>query len=265
MIILLVDDEKDTRTVARIALRQLGRFTVVEAASGPEALAAATSARPDAVILDVMMPGMDGPAVLSALRADPSTADLPVIFLTAKAMPDEVARLKALGVLAIYTKPFDPAVFARDVREALSPRTAGPEAAAAAARPASSGPEPEIDVAALARLEGLTSDTGADLLGDLIVLFAANTPDALARLRELTLDHPASADTIERLAHTLKSTALTLGAIGIADAARRIERLAREPKPAEITALVDQIAERLAPTVDRLRVERARVLGGTER
>jgi CheY-like chemotaxis protein len=118
--ILLVDDEPDMRTVARMALERIGGFAVVEAASGREALAAVLRVRPDAVILDVMMPEMDGPEVLAMLRACPDTAGLPVMFLTAKAMPEELAVLRALGVLAILQKPFDPWRFAADVRDALA-------------------------------------------------------------------------------------------------------------------------------------------------
>ena len=108
------------RTVARMALERIGGFAVVEAASGREALAAVLRVRPDAVILDVMMPEMDGPEVLAMLRACPDTAGLPVMFLTAKAMPEELAVLRALGVLAILQKPFDPWRFAADVRDALA-------------------------------------------------------------------------------------------------------------------------------------------------
>lgn len=119
MIVLLVDDERDTRTVARLALERLGGFTVVEADSGFEAVDAATRLRPDAVILDVMMPGMDGPSVLARLRGCSDTAAIPVLFLTATAMPNELARLGVLGARAVLRKPFDPRQFAADVREAL--------------------------------------------------------------------------------------------------------------------------------------------------
>jgi CheY-like chemotaxis protein len=119
VIVLLVDDERDTRTVASLALRRLGGFTVMEADSGPEAVEAAARLRPDAVILDVMMPGMDGPSVLAGLRARADTAGIPVLFLTATAMPDELARLHALGARAVLSKPFDPRQFAADVRAAL--------------------------------------------------------------------------------------------------------------------------------------------------
>lgn len=123
MRILIVDDEADIRRVARLSLTRLGGMEVEEAASGAEALEQARRRAPDAILLDVMMPGMDGPAVLAALRADPQTERIPVLFLTAKAMTAEVERLRGLGCQDVLTKPFDPTTLADEVRRAL--RTAG--------------------------------------------------------------------------------------------------------------------------------------------
>jgi len=117
--ILIVDDEADIRRIARLSLERVGRMQVVEAASGPEAVRAALSERPDAILLDVMMPGMDGPATLVELRARPELSAIPVLFLTAKAMIAEVERLKALGATAVLTKPFDPMRLPTELREAL--------------------------------------------------------------------------------------------------------------------------------------------------
>ncbi len=114
-----MDDEDDIRRIARLSLSRVGGMDVVEAASGPEGLQRALAERPDAILLDVMMPGMDGPATLLELRARPELAAIPVLFLTAKAMAAEVERLKALGATAVLTKPFDPMRLAADVREAL--------------------------------------------------------------------------------------------------------------------------------------------------
>jgi len=103
--ILLVDDEADIRTVAELCLRELGGFTVVLAASGPEALEVLAGASFDLVLLDVMMPGTDGPTTLASLRA--AGVHTPVVFMTAKVGADEVARYRALGVVAVIAKPFD--------------------------------------------------------------------------------------------------------------------------------------------------------------
>ena len=106
--ILLVDDEADIRTVAAMALESLGGFVVGTCASGQEALARVSSSTPQLVLLDVIMPGMDGPATLSAMRTRSGLAVVPVVFMTAKTEPDEVARLRGLGAIGVIAKPFDP-------------------------------------------------------------------------------------------------------------------------------------------------------------
>lgn len=114
--ILFVEDDDDVRMVATLALEAVGGFTVVACASGELAVAAAPQARADLLLLDVMMPRMDGPATLRALRDLPATAATPAIFMTAKAQPQEVAQLKALGALDVITKPFEPMELADQLR-----------------------------------------------------------------------------------------------------------------------------------------------------
>lgn len=121
MRVLIIDDEADIRRVARLSLARIGGMDVLDAASGAEGTQKAAAEAPDAILLDVMMPGLDGPATLHALRADPRTAGIPVVFLTAKAMPDEVARLLALGVRGVLSKPFDPMTLPAQLRAALEP------------------------------------------------------------------------------------------------------------------------------------------------
>lgn len=106
--ILYIEDEPDIRMVARMALEAVGGFTVIACVSGQEALDAAPEARADLLLLDVMMPGMDGPGTLKALREIPATAHTPVIFMTAKVQAAEVALYKGLGALEVIPKPFDP-------------------------------------------------------------------------------------------------------------------------------------------------------------
>ena len=103
-----MDDENDIRRIARLSLAAVGGMEVAEAASGPEGVRKAQEELPDVVLLDMMMPGMDGPATLQVLRDNPATARIPVVFLTAKAMTSEVERLKGLGARGVLTKPFDP-------------------------------------------------------------------------------------------------------------------------------------------------------------
>ena len=114
--ILYVEDEVDIRTVAKLALEAVGGFAVEVASSGDEALLRVREFAPDLLLLDVMMPGMDGPATLRALRAQSQTEFVPAIFMTARALPGEVAALKAEGALGVITKPFDPLALADQVR-----------------------------------------------------------------------------------------------------------------------------------------------------
>jgi two-component system OmpR family response regulator len=106
--ILYVEDEPDIRAVAQMALEAVGGFSVIACASGQEALSAAPDARADLLLLDVMMPGMDGPSTLNALREIPATTHTPVIFMTAKVQAAEVALYKGMGALEVIPKPFDP-------------------------------------------------------------------------------------------------------------------------------------------------------------
>ena len=117
--VLLVDDEDDIRLVARASLERLAGWEVLAAASGADGVALARSEQPDAIVLDVMMPGMDGPATLAELRADPATADIPVVFLTAKVQAAERRRLEELGAAGVVAKPFDPMTLAAELAAAF--------------------------------------------------------------------------------------------------------------------------------------------------
>jgi len=106
--ILLVDDEDDIREVAGISLEAVGGWQVSSANCGREGIEKARAERPDAILLDVMMPDIDGPTTFARLQADPGTRDIPVILLTAKAQSVDRQRFEALGVAGMLTKPFDP-------------------------------------------------------------------------------------------------------------------------------------------------------------
>jgi CheY-like chemotaxis protein len=106
--ILHVDDEPDIREVVQLSLGLMDGWNVHSVASGREAFAVLRDVAPDLVLLDYMMPEMDGTAILAALRADPATRHIPVVFMTARSMPAEVARLVAAGAAAVIAKPFDP-------------------------------------------------------------------------------------------------------------------------------------------------------------
>ena len=106
--ILHVDDEPDIREVVQLSLALMDGWNVHSVASGREAFAVLRDAAPDLVLLDYMMPEMDGTAILAALQADPATCHIPVVFMTARSMSAEVARLVAAGAAAVIAKPFDP-------------------------------------------------------------------------------------------------------------------------------------------------------------
>ncbi len=117
-VILVVDDAPDILEIATIALHDVGGFVVRTATNGAEALEAVQVDRPDAVVLDVSMPILDGPATVEALRAA-GFGDLPVVFLTASARRAEHSQLMELGVAGVLTKPFDPMTLAAELAATL--------------------------------------------------------------------------------------------------------------------------------------------------
>ena len=117
--ILLVDDEDDIREVAQMSLEMTAGWDVVTAASGADALQLAEAERPDAILLDVMMPGMDGPATARGLKADAATAGIPIVLLTAKVQPADRRRFDDLGVAGVLAKPFDPMELATQISGVL--------------------------------------------------------------------------------------------------------------------------------------------------
>ena len=115
--VLYVEDDPDIRAVGAFALERVGGFTVKSCASGGEAVAAAAAFGPQLILLDVMMPGMDGPATLQALRSLAATSATPVVFMTAKVQPNEVALYRDMGVVESIAKPSDPMTLATLIRE----------------------------------------------------------------------------------------------------------------------------------------------------
>jgi CheY-like chemotaxis protein len=112
-----VEDEPDIRSVAEFALTQLGGFTVDLCDSGQQALEKTPVFAPDMILLDVMMPGMDGIETFQRLKEIPALEDTPVVFITAKAMPHEVKRYLSMGAADVIAKPFDPISLPDQLRE----------------------------------------------------------------------------------------------------------------------------------------------------
>ncbi|WP_044558384.1 response regulator [Azospirillum sp. B4] len=106
--ILYVDDEPDIRAIVELSLRHVGGFDIRMAESGARALEILDGWTPQMILLDAMMPTMDGPATLAAIRERADLSAIPIAFMTAKAQPSEVARFKALGAIGVIAKPFDP-------------------------------------------------------------------------------------------------------------------------------------------------------------
>ena len=117
--VLYVDDEEDIREVVDIALSLDPEFEVRLCDGGPAALEAATNWRPALILLDFMMPGMDGPATLARLREDAETAHIPVVFVTARSARVDIEHLVSLGAAGVIAKPFDPMGLSAKVREFL--------------------------------------------------------------------------------------------------------------------------------------------------
>jgi len=116
MKVLIIDDDADNRFIAGLSLARVGGMDVIEAAGGVEGVRKAQDEHPDVILLDMMMPVMDGTATLAALRSQPATAMTPVIFLTAKTVEADVERMRAFGTAGVLTKPFDPRTLSGDVR-----------------------------------------------------------------------------------------------------------------------------------------------------
>jgi len=114
--VLYVDDEPDIREVVEISLGLDPVFAVRSCASGGDALAATVDWSPDLILLDVMMPDMDGPMTLMRLRERPQTAAVPIVFMTARAQSSELDRFLSLGAAGVIAKPFDPMTLAALVR-----------------------------------------------------------------------------------------------------------------------------------------------------
>ena len=114
--ILYAEDEPDIQAVAKIALETVGSFELKICNNGEEALANAVSYAPDLLLFDVMMPGMDGPTAYQAIKELPELVNTPVIFMTAKVQPTEVAEYKNMGAIDVIAKPFDPMTLAEQIQ-----------------------------------------------------------------------------------------------------------------------------------------------------
>ncbi|MBL4613355.1 MAG: response regulator [Magnetovibrio sp.] len=123
--ILYVEDDPDIQIVAKMALEAVGGYVLHVCSSGQEAITHGADFAPDLILLDVMMPDMDGPTTLKNLRMIPSLISTPAVFMTAKVMPSDVERYKELGAVDVIAKPFDPMTLATRIHEIWSQHHGG--------------------------------------------------------------------------------------------------------------------------------------------
>jgi CheY-like chemotaxis protein len=117
--VLIIDDDPDVRKIAHLCLSQFGGMEVIEASSADEGLRRAAAEQPDVILLDIMMPRVDGLAAIGSLRRQPETGHIPVIFLTARSGEDSEAVVSKTGARGLLSKPFDPTTLATKVRNLL--------------------------------------------------------------------------------------------------------------------------------------------------
>ena len=118
--ILLIDDDDDICTVAGISLETIGDWRVSKAAGGREGIVLAIAEQPDAILCDVMMPDLDGPATVKLLQEDPATCDIPVVLLTARVHSADRMRFAELGVAGMIPKPFDLLTLSDEIEAVLA-------------------------------------------------------------------------------------------------------------------------------------------------
>jgi CheY-like chemotaxis protein len=202
-----VDDDRDICTVVQAKLRLIGGLEVHTADSGEQAVDLAYKLRPDLILMDVMMPGLDGPATFEHLREHAPLADIPIIFFTAKVLPAEVAHLIKLGAIGVIGKPFDPLKLSDEVFAIWK---------IAEAQHGSS--------ATTARQSQVREQTGS-----LTDTFIRRSKNDLVRLRTI-IERARHEDRsvlgeAERIAHTIRGTGAMFGFLEVSAAGGAIERL----------------------------------------
>lgn len=224
--ILYVEDEPDILRVVKLVLEATAGMHVIACSSGEEAIAQSAGAAIDLILLDVMMPKMDGPTTLSRLREFPALAHTPVVFMTAKAHPNEIAHFKSLGALDVIAKPFDPmtlastlrAIWARALTAASSPQIPATQAPASEAnRPVQHAPELSAEDRFAARMAVLTAQ------------FQRELPVRLDTLQQhwRALREAWNVDTLNALhgsAHNLAGAGATFGYDELTERARALDR-----------------------------------------
>lgn len=234
--ILYVDDEPDIRIIVQTALSLAEGLTVHTAASGAQGLELARELQPDLLMLDVMMPGLDGPGTLQRLRADPALAGIPVIFMTAKAMAEDVQRLRALGAMAVIAKPFDPMQLSRQVLSLWQQRPVAPVARAAPA-----APEPR------SRARGQF----AELSGRFLARSAVHVETLRQLIDKLQAGAASDVVAMHAIAHKMHGAGATLGFPAVSTHAAEIERISQHLLEADATSAAASSADATGAVAER--------------
>jgi len=243
--VLYVDDDHHICVVVQTALCLLAGMDVHTACSGEIAVDLAYEKRPDLIVLDVMMPGLDGPATYARIRESPLIADTPIIFMTAKMLPSEVAHLLGLGAIGVVGKPFDPLRIGEEWLTLWDKACTMPEV------PDRRGGRTKV----LAQVDAL------------VEAFLERTRADIARIREFVKDArsggPIELRQIERIAHSIHGAGAMFGFPAVSVSGGAIEHLAEsllmgpEPQVESVAALalrLDQLTDELSRTVAAARV-----------
>jgi CheY-like chemotaxis protein len=240
--ILYVDDDPDVCVVVQIALCRIAGMDVTTAGSGEEAIELAHELRPDLIVMDVMMPGMDGPTTYKRIRESPAIKSIPVIFMTAKVLPSEVARFLSLGAIGVVAKPFDPLRLGEELAKIWT----------------------DADVAFEGSVRRDGESAVLEKIDTLAEQFLARTRVDVDRLRSFvcsgTLNGQAELREIERIAHSIHGAGAMIGFPAVSKSGGAIEHfLESEPVAAEsnreaVTAALllrlHQLIEDLARSVE---------------
>jgi DNA-binding response OmpR family regulator len=235
--VLYVDDEPDIREIVQIALGLTQGLTVHTAPTGEQALSLAHDLLPDLVLLDVMMPGLDGPGTLGRMRQDPNTAPIPVIFMTAKAMPNEVALLLEMGAIGVIAKPFDPMRLNAQVTSLWQGR-----------------------IAQLPSLGKAAGNSGLHRqmtkFGERFLLRTRRQAVRLCNLVEVIhAGDVAQIDEVKTLAHRIRGSGSTFGFAAVSECAGEIERMVdglKERRATPGTPMESKMRRRLTECTQRL-------------
>jgi CheY-like chemotaxis protein/HPt (histidine-containing phosphotransfer) domain-containing protein len=236
--VLIVEDDRILRRACEAMLAQHG-FAVVTAADGEEGLRRAREVRPDIVLLDMLMPKLNGVDVLRALKADPATAGIPVVILSNSSREDHKEAALALGVTEYYVKA---GLSLKDLVALVATLTGAVTVATTRGVPDGAGAESDRPVDLRQLAQRLGDDTA--LVAETLAGYRADMPARLARLREAVAERDAEA--VEHAAHKVQGALLIIGAARAADVARQIERLGERAALAGVDALFESLTEEVA-------------------